>query len=65
MAGEKWIQGTGISKPGHKGKLHRALGVAPGKKIPEAKLEKATHSKKPSLRKEAVLAETLRGFRKK
>jgi hypothetical protein len=62
---DEWIQSTGISKPGSKGKLHRALGVALDKKIPEKKLMKATHSKNPTLKKEAVLAETLKGFRKK
>ncbi len=63
MAKEKWIQNA--IKPSSKGKLHEALGVPMGKKIPEKKLEKAEHSKNPSLRKKAVLAETLKGFRKK
>jgi len=58
MADNKFIQ-KAIKHPG---KLHRDLGVPMGKKIPEAKLEKAVHSKKPSLRKEAVLAETLKGL---
>jgi hypothetical protein len=63
MAKEKWIKNA--IKPSSKGKLHEALGVPIGKKIPEKKLEKAEHSKNPSLRKKAVLAETLKGFRKK
>jgi len=58
MMTKKWISGA-IKHPGS---LHKALGVAPGKKIPEKKLEKAEHSKNPSLRKKAVLAETLKGF---
>lgn len=57
---EKWIQSA--LKQSSKGKLHKALGVVPGKKIPERKLEKAEHSKNPTLRKEAVLAETLKGL---
>jgi hypothetical protein len=61
----KWIQKTGINKPGHKGKLHEALGVPMGKKIPEKKLEKATHSKNPTMKKRAVEVETLKGLRKK
>lgn len=61
MAKDKWISGA-IKHPGS---LHKDLNVAPGKKIPEKKLEKAEHSKNPSLRKKAVLAETLKGFRKK
>jgi hypothetical protein len=47
-----------------KGALHRSLGVPEGKKIPEAKIEKAEHSKNPTLRKRAVLAETLKSFHK-
>lgn len=50
-------------KPSHKGKLHEALGVAPGKPIPAAKLEKATHSSNPALKKEAVFAKNAKGFK--
>jgi hypothetical protein len=39
--------------------------VPEGKKIPEKKLEKAQHSKDSTLRKEAVLAETLKNFKHK
>lgn len=49
----------------HKGKLHQKLGIPKGEKIPAKKLEKASHSKSPTLRKEAVLAKTLKGFKKK
>lgn len=45
-----------------KGALHKSLHVATGQKIPEAKLERAEHSKNPTLRKRAVLAETLRNL---
>jgi hypothetical protein len=62
---DKWIQKTGINKPENKGKLHRALHIAPDKKIPAKKLDKATHSKNPTIKKEAVLAKTLKGFHKK
>lgn len=44
----------------HPGKLHRELGVPKGKKIPDKKLEKATHSKSLTIRREANLAETLK-----
>lgn len=63
MAKEKWVQNP--FKPCSKGKLHKALDVPMGKKIPENKLEKAEHSKNKTLKKEAVLAETSKGFRKK
>lgn len=55
-----WIQGA-LSKH-KKGALHRSLHVPQGQKIPKAKLEKAEHSKNPTLRKRAVLAETLKSF---
>lgn len=63
MSEGKWIQGA--IKPSSRGKLHRKLGVPKGTKIPESKLKKAEKSKNPTLRKEAVLAETLKGLRKK
>ncbi|HWZ21668.1 MAG TPA: hypothetical protein VNW06_03390 [Cytophagaceae bacterium] len=56
MANEKFIAGA-IKRPGA---LRKALKVPEGKNIPEKKLEKAEHSKNPRLRKEAVLAETLK-----
>lgn len=62
MAEKKnWIKGA-IK---HKGALHETLGVSTGKKIPEAKLKKAEHSKNPTTRKRANLAETLSHLRKK
>ena len=59
--GGKWIQGA-IK---HKGALHRELHVPKGQKIPLSKIHKAEHSKSPTLRKRAQLAETLRGFHHK
>ena len=47
-----------------KGALHETLGVAKGKKIPEAKLKKAEHSKNPTTAKRAHLAETLKHLKK-
>ena len=58
---EKWIQGA-IK---HKGALHKELHVPEGKKIPESKLKKAEHSKNPTERKRANLAETLKKMHKK
>lgn len=58
---EKWIKGA-IKHPG---KLHRELGVPQGKKIPAKKLEKAEHSKNPTIRKEVNLAKTLKSMHKK
>jgi len=53
-------------KPGgHKGKLHRELGVPVGKKIPAKRLEQAEHSKKPAVRRDAKRAETMKKWGKK
>lgn len=49
-------------KPSHKGRLHEKLGVPEGEKIPEAKIEKAKHSKSPALRREANFAENAKGW---
>lgn len=51
-------------KPKNKGKLHRALGVPEGKKIPAGKLDKALRSSSPSLRKEANFAKNAKGWKK-
>lgn len=58
---DKWIAGA-IKHPG---KLKRELGVKKEEKIPAKKLAKAEKSKNPTIRKEAALAKTLKGFKKK
>ena len=60
---EQWIQ-KALSGKNSKGKLHRALNVPEGKKIPVSKL-KAAEKKGGKVAKEAHLAETLKGLRKK
>ena len=60
-AKKNWIQNA-IK---HKGGLRDHLGIKQGHNIPLNKLEKATHSKTPLIKKEAILAETLKNFRKK
>jgi ribosomal protein L16/L10AE len=62
MAKRKWI--SGAVKEG-KGALHRHLHVPEGEKIPEEKLESAMHSKNKTIRREAQLARTLKGFHPK
>jgi hypothetical protein len=51
-------------KKSHEGKLHRALGVKPGRKITVAALDKAAHSKSEALRKEAQFALNARKWNK-
>lgn len=48
----------------NKGALHKALGVPQGQKIPAGKIAKAA-SAPGKLGKEARLAQTLKGFKKK
>jgi len=40
----KWIQKTGIAKRGHKGALHRQLGIPEDETIPVSTLHKAAHA---------------------
>lgn len=61
MSKDKWIQGA-IK---HKGALHKELHVKEGEKIPVSKIKKAEHSQNPTLKKRAVLAETLKKMHKK
>lgn len=60
---EKWIQ-KALSGKNSKGKLHRALKIPEGKKIPESKI-KSAEKKGGKVNREAHLAETLKGLRKK
>lgn len=57
---KKWIS-KAIEHPGA---LRKKLHVKKGEKIPEAKLEKAEHSKDSKTRKQANLAKTLKGMKK-
>lgn len=57
---EHWMQNA-VKRPGA---LHRALHVPMGEKIPEGKIEKATHSGNERLAREARLAETFSHYRK-
>jgi hypothetical protein len=55
-----WIA-SAVKRPGA---LHRSLGIKQGQKIPAAKIEKATHSSNPTLRRRAILAQTLKSMHK-
>ena len=44
---------------GHKGKLHRELGIPEGKKIGKARLAKAAHSSNTEIRNDAIRAQTM------
>ncbi len=57
---KNWIAGATKNK----GALHRELGVPLGTKIPAAKMAKAANSQNPTMRRQASLAKTLKGFSK-
>jgi hypothetical protein len=44
---------------GHKGKLHRELGIPEGEKIGKTKLSKAAESSNPEIRRDAIRAQTM------
>ncbi len=48
----------------HKGKLHRALGIPEGEKIPEARLQEALNSKDPEIQRMARSAKGLESMKK-
>ena len=53
-------------KPGgEKGKLHRELGIAEGKKIPAKRLAKAEHSRNPEVKRDAIRAKTMKAWNHK
>lgn len=58
---KKWIK----EAVKHPGALHEALNVPEDKKIPAKKLAKAAKSKNPTIRKEVVVAKTLKKMHKK
>lgn len=60
---KKWIQ-KALSDKGDKGRLHRALNVPKGKKIPAKKLNAAA-KKSGKVGKMARMAKTLKKMRKK
>lgn len=47
---------------GEKGKLHRELGIKEDKKIPSGRLEAASHSRNPEIRRDAIRAKTMKGW---
>lgn len=64
MAAKKgnWISAAVGKNPGG---LHKSLGIAAGKKIGPAKIKAAEQSSNPKTRKQANLAATLEGFKKR
>lgn len=52
-------------KPGgQKGKLHDELSIPRNDKIPAGRLEAATHSRDPEIKRDAIRAKTMKGWQK-
>ena len=49
---------------GSKGKLHRELGIPVSQKIPASRLAQAERSKNPEVKRDAVSAKTMEGWKK-
>lgn len=54
---KKWQPG------GHKGKLHRELGIPAGEKIPASRLASAERSGNPEIKRDAIRAKTMEGWK--
>lgn len=48
---------------GHKGKLHRELGIPEDKKIGSKRLNKAAKSSNPEIRRDAIRAKTMKSWK--
>jgi len=55
-----WVAKSKFHPGGEKGKLHRELGISEDKKIPEDRLQSATHSRNPEIRRDAIHAQTMK-----
>jgi hypothetical protein len=62
MAGSRWVPKKDFHPGGEKGKLHRELGISTDQKIPADRLRSATHSDNPEIRRDAIRAETMKGW---
>jgi hypothetical protein len=58
-----WVPKKDFHPGGQKGKLHRELGVPEGQKIPAKRLAKAQKSENPEIRRDAIRAKTMEGWK--
>jgi|GEM_PF-6587987 len=55
----RWVKKKDWNPGGKKGKLHRELGIPEDETIPKERLEQATRSRNPEIRRDAIRAETM------
>ena len=61
---KRWTPKKDFKPGGEKGKLHRELGIPTDEKIPAGRLAAATRSRNPEIRRDAIRAKTMAGWRK-
>jgi hypothetical protein len=61
--GNRWVPKKDFHPGGEKGKLHRELGIPEDEKIPKKRLEAATHSDDPEIKRDAIRAKTMEGWK--
>ncbi len=59
---KRWTPKKDFHPGGHKGKLHRELGIPGGEKIPAGRLAAAEHSSNPDIKRDAIRAKTMEGW---
>lgn len=65
MVHHKAHHGRGWNPGGHKGKLHRELGIPESEKIPSGRLAAAKQSENPEIRRDAIRADTMKHWNHK
>lgn len=60
---KKWVKKADFKPGGTPGKLHREIGVPEGEKIPAGKLDAAAKSSNPEIRRDAIRAKTMKGWK--
>jgi len=63
MRKPKYVKKEDFHPGGEKGKLHRELGIPEGKKIPRDRLNAAARSDNPEIKRDAIRAKTMEGWR--
>ena len=63
MKSSRWVPKKEFNPSGEKGKLHRELGIKEGEKIPAARLAEAEHSENPEIKRDAIRAKTMEGWK--
>ena len=61
--GKRWTPKSRFHPGGERGKLHRELNIPEDEKIPRSRLESAARSDNPEVRRDAIRAKTMEGWK--